>query len=216
MASKNWGLQVPTKTTPLTPLATPFALLASSISDALTSVLSGTARRGTTAQRDAFYGVPANSTAQLALQGARWYNTATNREQVYVAAFNATSNPAGFGSAGWYNSQGGAGDTGWQNFTVETTAGASSSNFQYRKVGTKVSVAGQVSYTGGFPNGYTRIGQFPEWLRPSIYTRQPIGMYNGYVGNIVVSDGNGIITIGASGDRSADAVYVNGTNWFTD
>jgi hypothetical protein len=63
----------------------------------------GVPRRGTAAQRDAFYGVPGTPAATVALQGSTWYNTEINAHETYWAAYDATSNAGSpTGAAGWY------------------------------------------------------------------------------------------------------------------
>jgi hypothetical protein len=66
----------------------------------------GLPREGTQAARTAFYGSPTSLAGQRALQGARWFNTDTNLDEVYMAAYNAATNPGGVqnpGTAGWYS-----------------------------------------------------------------------------------------------------------------
>lgn len=168
MATKNWGLQVPSKSTPLTPLATPFALLASSISDALTAVLSGSAKRGTSAQRDAFYGVPTTSAQQLALQGAQWFNTGTGLEETYYAAYSAT-NIRGASAAGW--SAAGA----IYNLSpndAKLSVGTATTDFYAVRVGGLVTIHGSLSYDGGMPvNATTSLTSLPNGFRPLDNTR---------------------------------------------
>lgn len=70
-------------------------------------------KSGTAAERAAYYGpLPTTQVARRALQGARWFNTATNLEEVYMAPYDATTNPGGVrapgtaaaaGAAGWYS-----------------------------------------------------------------------------------------------------------------
>lgn len=191
MATKNWGLQVPTKSTPLTPLATPFALLASSISDALTSILSGTAKKGTPAQRDAFYGTPTTSATQLALQGATWYNTTGQVEQVYRAAYNATTNPLGMSSAGWYNA-GAPADTGWQAIT-STADGYVAAGAYWRRIGSALYLRGQINPPGSaWPNAsVVGAAVIPANVAPSAGTGwAAVGSGNAVTKGVVQSNGS--------------------------
>jgi hypothetical protein len=70
--------------------------------------------RGTKAQRDAYYGAePTFTPARRYLQGSTWFNTDTNLNEVYMAVYDAATNPGGVqspGTASWY-SVGNAGET---------------------------------------------------------------------------------------------------------
>lgn len=60
-------------------------------------------RRGTSAQRDALYGTPPSVAGQIYLQGADWVNTETNVTERYSGAYDATLNPRGLDTAGWWS-----------------------------------------------------------------------------------------------------------------
>jgi hypothetical protein len=70
--------------------------------------------RGTTAQRDAYFGVPATDAARVALANIvpTWFNTDTQREEIYYAVTGTTGltvpglHTSGF-TAGWYNAPAG-------------------------------------------------------------------------------------------------------------
>lgn len=64
-------------------------------------------RSGPPADRDALHGAPTALAAQVALQGQRWFNTATGRTEHYYGAYDQTSNPQGSQlAAGWYPTEG--------------------------------------------------------------------------------------------------------------
>ncbi len=202
MASKNWGLQVPTKTTPLTPLATPFALLASSISDALTAVLSGSAKRGTTAQRDAFYGVPTTSAAQLALQGATWFNTQSGLEATYYASYSA-STTHGASSAGW--SPHGA----VYNLGPASGMTAASGSLYVVRRGGWAHLHGYVRRTAGqFPTGDTTlISSIPDGFQPREYIRWAGQYYSNFTAQLGMASALVLTQSGAA--TTADTVYID-------
>jgi hypothetical protein len=66
-------------------------------------------RRGTTAERDAYFGDLSTFPQQFAIQGAEWVNTelAGARER-FVASYDAIANPLGIDAAhaGWYGPEG--------------------------------------------------------------------------------------------------------------
>lgn len=61
---------------------------------------------GSTASRDAYWGIPADAAAERALQdrAARWFNTDSGKgyEEQYYAFYNVTTNPNGASAKGWY------------------------------------------------------------------------------------------------------------------
>jgi hypothetical protein len=64
----------------------------------------------TAAARDAYWGVPTTTTAQLALQnrGATTERRDTGETERYYALYNQSSNPGGMSAAGWYTVGGAA------------------------------------------------------------------------------------------------------------
>lgn len=98
------------------------------------------------------------------------------------------------------------GDTGWTTITLPS--GLTGTSYSYRRLNGVVYLRGSVAVNSGtFANGYTAAGTLPAGFRPTAYLRTPISMFNGYVGNVVIGT-DGTIQIGASGDRTADTVYL--------
>lgn len=96
MATANKSIWVPSGTTDLTPLQTPFALLAQSVDDAMVA-------------QDAT--IPALVVADVAartakfpspVQGNRVWRTNLGGIEAYYGAYNAGTNPGGATPAGWY------------------------------------------------------------------------------------------------------------------
>jgi hypothetical protein len=103
------------------------------------------------------------------------------------------------------------GDTGWIALAVPSTM--TGIDVAYRRVNGVVYLKGQVSVkTGTFSNGYTDFATLPAGFRPVAYNRVPIGMFNGYTALLTVNS-SGVMTIGASADRTADTVYLGGVSF---
>lgn len=105
-------------------------------------------------------------------------------------------------------------DTGW--VTLNTPGGVTGADYAYRVKGGITYLRGSLGVTtGSFPNGYTACGTLPAGARPSSYIRAAIGMYNGYSAILTVNTA-GVMSVGASGDRTADTVYVGGVSFPAD
>ncbi|OII10535.1 hypothetical protein BIU97_10430 [Curtobacterium sp. MCBA15_009] len=105
-------------------------------------------------------------------------------------------------------------DTGWIPLTA--ASGLTGTNFAYRIKQGRVEFTGQIKInSGSFPNGYTTLVTMPAGARPQNYLRTPIGMFNGYVALLIVNT-NGAVQLGASGDRTADTVYLGGSGYPAD
>lgn len=161
--------------------------------------------RGTTAERTAYYGgYPSFPAARRYLQGARWYNTDSALNEVFMAQFVAGQNPGGVPNPGWY----GVGVNG------QTELGRSQSfNSQALDGGDTVEVDQLVI---DFQTGrLVTVRHFVRWVAPGNSTGQFFGTFDErYVGPNTVKLGRQYMHAEGGGVRYGPH-YIEYSMWVT-